>query len=325
MLGDLQPQKGLTLERKSRAVFFGTPRFSVPAFRALCAVADVSLAVSRPDRGTGRDRKVSLTPVKVAAQELSIPVLQPEKLKNEEFITALKEANADFFFTAAYGKIIPETILNLPPRGCLNLHASLLPKYRGSAPIQWAVVNGENVTGFTLMLMDRGMDTGPMLEKVEIPIRPGETGGELTERMSRLAPEFVRKSLPRYLRGDLQPAAQNEDEASYAPMIKKEDGLIDWSRPAGKIISHILGMNPWPMAHSLVGGKRLRIIRAEEVKALPGQLSDAPAGTTHCDENSLIVRCGPGAVRILEIQAEGKKAMEASCYLHGSAVPEKLA
>ena len=234
-----------------------------------------------------------------------------------EATLAQMNQGADFFFTVAYGKIIPGTILDIPPAGCLNLHASLLPKYRGSAPIQWALLCGEKVTGFTLMLMDRGMDTGPMLAREEIEILVGETAGELALRMSRRAPAFMRRQIPKFLAGRLEPEPQDHDQATLAPMLRKEDGLIDWSLPARRVESHGLGMNPWPTAYSLCEGSRLRILRASALESVPPSLEKEPAGTIGCLGDMLAVRCGEGALRITEIQAPGKKAMEASCFLRG--------
>jgi methionyl-tRNA formyltransferase len=311
------------LAGRPKAVFFGTPRFSVPALEAVALIADIPLVVSQPDKETGRGRKVFPTPVKEAAGKMGIPVLQPEKLKDPKLLSALRDAGADFFFTAAYGKIIPQSILDIPRLGCLNLHASLLPRYRGSAPIQWAVLKGEKVTGLTLMLMDRGMDTGPMLEKMEIEIHPGETAGELSERMSLLAPAFIAGALPKFLDGRLAPQTQDESRATCALMLRKEDGRIDWRRPAREVACHILGMNPWPMAFTTAAGTRVRILRAEEVKEIPESCrSGAAPGRVLCDGSSMLVVCGYGAVRILELQAEGRKAMEASCFICGTPPPE---
>ena len=312
------------MSERPTAVFFGTPQFSVPALRALVEIARVPLVVSQPDRSVGRGRAVQPTPVKMAAQDLGIPVVQPERLRGEEPLATLRRTGADFFFTAAYGKIVPESILAVPPKGCLNLHASLLPAYRGSAPIQWAVINGEKETGFTLMLMDKGMDTGPMLETMRIEILPGETAGELAARMSALGADFVKTAVPRYLRGELAPVPQDGSRASHAPMLKKEDGVIDWRKPARAVVAHILGMNPWPMASATACGERLRVLGAELEAQVPASLASSPPGAAFCDGCSLVVRCGEGAVRITKIQAEGKKALETSCFICGHAVPESF-
>jgi methionyl-tRNA formyltransferase len=229
----------------------------------------------------------------------------------------LQTASAELFFTVAYGRIIPGPILDIPKAGCLNLHASLLPRYRGSAPIQWALLCGEKVTGLTLMLMDEGMDTGPMLARAEIPILPGETAGELSQRMSLLAPAFMKREIPRFLAGELKPETQDHERATLAPMLRKDDGLINWSLPARRVESHVLGMNPWPTAYSLCEGKLLRILRASALESSPPPLEREPPGTIGCLGDMLVVRCGEGALRITEIQAQGKKAMEASCFLRG--------
>lgn len=306
------------------AVFFGTPRFSVPSLRALHEIAEVRLVVSRPDRASGRGRKVRPTPVKAAAKELGLPVYQPDSLKPPEASARLEEAGAHFFFTIAYGKIIPEHVLHIPPKGCLNMHASLLPKYRGSAPVQWAVINGERETGLTLMLMDAGMDTGPMLETTRIEILPGETAGELEERMSGLAARLVREAIPRYLEGKIRPAPQDDAEATYAPMLKKEDGLVDWHEPAARVVSRVLGTSPWPGAYTYAAGRRIKILGAEERGEPSGPLAASPPGSIFCEDDRLLVRCGEGAVEITELQAEGKKAMGASSFLCGCELPEQF-
>jgi methionyl-tRNA formyltransferase len=301
----------------ARAVFFGTPDFSVPALEALADLADVALVVSQPDRPVGRGRRLEPTAVKRAAENLGLPVFQPGRLKSREVTERLQAAAADFFFTVAYGKIVPEALLAVPQAGCLNLHASILPRHRGSAPIQWALIRGDRVTGFTLMLMDPGMDTGPMLAREEIEILAGETAGELSLRMSRLAPAFMEREIPKYLAGRLEPEPQDHEKATYAPMLKKEDGLIDWTLPAGRVEAHVLGMNPWPTAYSLCQGNRLRILRASAMETVPPSLEHEPAGTIGCLGSVLAVRCGEGAVKITEIQAQGKRPMEASCFLRG--------
>jgi len=308
----------------ARAVFFGTPAFSVPALEALAGIAEVALVVSQPDKVAGRGRRREPTAVKKAAGTLGLPLFQPEKLRSDAVKERLRALGADFFFTVAYGKILPRSILEIPPSGCLNLHASLLPRYRGSAPIQWALIRGEKVTGFTLMLMDEGMDTGPMLAREEIAVLPGETAGELSLRMSRMAPAFMKRQLPGFLAGELKPEPQDHEKATYAPMLRKEDGLIDWTRPADQVAAQVLGMNPWPAAHALCEGNRLRILRAEALESVPPSLEREPPGSIECRDDVLAVRCGAGALKITEIQAQGRKAMEASCFLRGCRMPRRF-
>ncbi len=308
----------------ARAVFFGTPAFSVPALEALAGIAEVALVVSQPDKVAGRGRRREPTAVKKAAGTLGLPLFQPEKLRSDAVKERLRALGADFFFTVAYGKILPRSILEIPPSGCLNLHASLLPRYRGSAPIQWALIRGEKVTGFTLMLMDEGMDTGPMLAREEIAVLPGETAGELSLRMSRMAPAFMKRQLPGFLAGELKPEPQDHEKATYAPMLRKEDGLIDWTRPADQVAAQVLGMNPWPAAHALCEGNRLRILRAEALESVPPSLEREPPGSIECLDDVLAVRCGAGALKITEIQAQGRKAMEASCFLRGCRMPRRF-
>ncbi|MFH1434440.1 MAG: methionyl-tRNA formyltransferase [Pseudomonadota bacterium] len=309
---------------KPRAVFFGTPDFSVPALKAVAGLAEVVLVFSQPDRVVGRGRKLKPTAVRKTAEVLGLPVRQPERLRDEHVVAALKDAKADFFFTIAYGKLLSEEILDIPPKGCLNLHASLLPWYRGSAPIQWAVMNGEKTTGLSLMLMDTGMDTGPVLASLEIEIMPGETAGALHDRMSGLAAQFIGRELPRYLRGEIDPVLQDDAQTTLAPMLKKADGQIDWDRPAQAVVSRILGLNPWPMAFCNAEDKTLRIALAEVAEDIPEALRDAEPGRILCENDRLFIKCGSGAIRVLECQAEGRKSMQADCFMRGSVLPEKV-
>ena len=309
---------------KPKVVFFGTPDFAVPALKAVTELAEVVLVFSQPDRAVGRGRRIKPTAVRGTAEVLGLPVRQPDRLRDEHVIAALKDAKADFFFTVAYGKILPEEILDIPPRGCLNLHASLLPRYRGSAPIQWAVINGEKTTGLSLMLMDTGMDTGPVLASLEIEIMPNETAGALSQRMSGLVPEFLNNELPRYLRGELDPVLQDDAKTTLAPMLKKADGRIDWALPAQAVVSRILGLNPWPMAFCNAEDKALRIVLAEVAQDVPESLRDVEPGRILCEDDRLFIKCGSGAIRVLECQAEGRKSMQADCFMRGSVLPEKV-
>jgi len=308
-----------------RAIFFGTPEFAVPVLQAVASVCEVVLVVSQPDKEGGRGRKALPSKTKIAATEMGIPVFQPEKLKDPEVIDLLKEKNADFFFTTAYGKILPRAILDIPKLGCLNLHASLLPKYRGSAPIQWAILNGERETGITLMLMDEGMDTGPILAQEKIEILPNETSGELSKRMSVFAGEFVKRVLLEFLKGNLKQIKQDESLVSYAPPLKKQDGRIDWKKNARQIVCHILGMNPWPCAFTFAQGKMFKILRGVEEKEsyLPDNSQKYP-GKILCHKGSLYVFCGEGVVKITEIQCEGGKPMDCSSFLCGHKPPESF-
>src|SRR5262245_55562994 len=229
-----------------RAVFFGTPQFAVPCLDALAEIADVVAVVCQPDKPQGRGLELQEPPVKERALAMGADVLQPTKLKNGEVAAWLRDLKVDVALVVAYGRILPKDVLEAPRLGCINVHASLLPKYRGAAPITWAVVRGEPETGVTLMKMDEGMDTGEMLERFPTEIVEDETAGELSERLSALGALAVRKGLPRYVSGGYAPTAQDHARATVAPILKKEDGRIDFKSPARSVHDHVRGMSPWP-------------------------------------------------------------------------------
>ena len=302
-----------------RIVFMGTPEFAVPPLRALLdAGYDVVAAVTQPDRPAGRGHKLTPCPVKLLAQERGVPVYQFEKIKSEEGVACLKELAPDLMVTAAFGQLLSQEILDIPRHGTVNVHASLLPKYRGSAPINWCILNGETVAGITTMLTDAGMDTGDMLLKAETSIGELETAGELTARLSELGAQLLIETLKRYSNGDLKPTPQNPDEASYQPMLHKEMGRVDWTKSAREIANQVRGLNPWPCAYTENESGRLKIYLAKPCEAK----SQAEPGTVVVSgaKEGLFVACGEGWLEILEMQAPNAKRMAAKAYLQGKKI-----
>lgn len=305
----------------TRVVFMGTPEFAVPSLDALCdAGYDVAGVFTQPDRPAGRGKKLTACPVKVRALERGLSVYQFEKIKAPEGVAQLRALKPDLCVTAAFGQILTQEILDIPARGTVNVHASLLPRYRGSAPVNWCILNGERLAGVTLMLTDIGIDTGDMLASRSVEIGALETAGELTRRLSALGAELLGDTLPGYLSGKIAPVKQDEAQASYEPMLKKEMGLIDWTRDADSIANQVRGLNPWPCAYTDMDGGALKIYLAKPVQsdidAEPGAVivSGPKAG--------LVVKCGRGALEILEMQAPGGKRMAPKAYLMGRKIDE---
>jgi methionyl-tRNA formyltransferase len=303
-----------------RAVFMGTPQFAVPCLDALVEIADVAAVVCQPDKPRGRGLELAPPPVKVRALELGLDVHQPTKLKTGEFAEWLKAQNADVALVVAYGRILPKDVLAAPRLGCVNVHASLLPKYRGAAPITWVIVNGEPETGITLMQMDEGMDTGAMLEQFVTPIVPEETAGELSERLSALGALAVRKGLPKYVAGAYTPIPQDHAKATHAPMLEKEMGRIDFTKPARSVHDHVRGMTPWPGAFTTARGKTLKVHATRVTDAPAGKA--APGTVVLADKSRVIVACGERAVELLRVQLEGKKAIASGDWFLGRGVAE---
>ena len=310
---------------KTRIVFMGTPEFAVPSLRALVAAGcDVAAVVTQPDRPSGRGRRVKPSPVREAAEELRIEVITPGRIRDVEVIERLRGYGADLFIVVAYGKILSKAVLDIPGRGCVNLHASLLPKYRGAAPINWALINGEEVAGVTTMRMDEGMDTGDILLTGEIETR-GLDAGTLTEALSLLGAKLLVETVSGVVAGTIEPIKQDDNEATYAPILKKEDGLIEWSRSAGVVANLVRGVNPWPGAYTYLNGKRFKVHSGTDASAsLPMTVAgDAAAGTIidtdavdgACD--GIYVKCGDGVYRIETLQPEGRKPMLAGDFLRG--------
>ncbi len=306
---------------KFRAVFFGTPAFAVPCLDALVEVAEVVGVVCQPDKPKGRGLTLTPPPVKVRAAELGIPVTQPTKLRTGEFAEWLRQQNVDVALVVAYGRILPADVLAAPRLGCVNVHASLLPKYRGAAPITWAVVHGEKVTGVTLMQMDVGMDTGAMLEQFTMEVLPNESAGEVGDRLSVVGARAVREGLPKYVAGGYTPEVQDESKATpLAPMLKKEDGRIAWEKTAQEVHDHVRGMSPWPGATTTLAGK---LIKVQSTRIVDFAKKDTPAGTVLlADKTRVIVAAGEGAVELVTIQLEGKKPMAAAQWHLGRGVNE---
>ncbi len=286
----------------------GTPDFAVPSLKMLIDEGyEVAAVVTQPDKPKGRGKKLAAPPVKEYAVEKGIKVLQPASAKTEDFIQQLRELAPDMLITAAYGKILPKEVLDIPPLGCINVHGSLLPKYRGAAPIQWAVINGDKTTGITTMYTDIGMDTGDMLVKREIPIPEDITSGELYLQLADLGAEVLKETLLRVKNNTLERIPQKDEEATYAPMLKKEIGLIDWNKSAWEIHNLVRGTNPWPGAYTYYKGERLRIWKTERTTenaegVLPGRLYKV-------SRDGVFVSTGQGVLKIKEIQFDSSRKM----------------
>lgn len=301
-----------------RVVFFGTAEIATHSLRSLANSKwfQVVAVVSQPDRPAGRDLKLQPTPVKAAALELNLPVLQPERARAEEFFAELRQLAPDICVVMAYGQILPQSLLDIPKYGCVNIHTSILPKYRGAAPIQWAILNGDSETGVTLMKMDAGMDTGWILAKAQTPITRDDDAQTLHDRLGRMAaePGFI-ENIVGYIQEDLQPVPQLEG-ATHARKITKEDGRLRWTDPAPALWNRVRGLVPWPGAFTIVPAEPkphiLKIWRAE-----PIDRSGPPGEVLEASKDSLIVACGTGALRLLELQREGGKRLPTREFLGG--------
>ena len=303
-----------------RIVYMGTPDFAVPTLESLVKGGhQVIAAVTQPDKPKGRGKAVLMTPVKEKALEYDIPVYQPVKARDPEFVALLKEMNPDAIVVVAFGQILPKAILDIPKYGCINVHASLLPKYRGAAPIQWAVIDGEEVSGVTTMLMDEGLDTGDMLEKIEYVLDKKETGGSLFDKLSTLGGELILSTLEKLENGTITRTPQGDTTTSYAKMLNKSMGKIDWSMEAVKIERLIRGLNPWPSAYSGLNGKTVKIWAAE---VEDGTVTGNPGRVTFT-KDKLLVECGEGFLSITELQLEGKKRMDTAAFLRGFTVEDQ--
>jgi len=289
-----------------RILFYGTPPFALPAFEALRRAHTIVAVVTQPDRPAHRGQRLTPPPVKVAADAAGLPVLQPPRLRDPEWPDRLRALGADVAVVVAFGQILPPAVLAAPARGSINIHASLLPKYRGAAPIQWAIIRGETVTGITTFQMDAGMDTGPILLQAETPIAPEETAGELSERLARMGAELLLDTLARL--DVLRPAPQPTGGATLAPRLKKADGILEWARPARELVNLVRGCNPWPGATS----GTLTIWRACAVAG-----AGAP-GTLMRHERSLAIATGDGALLPLEVQPESRRTLAWADYVRGA-------
>jgi methionyl-tRNA formyltransferase len=299
-----------------KLVFCGTPQFAVPALQRLAAARfRVQLVVTQPDRAQGRGMELAAPPVKQAAQKLSLPVVQPERIKNnEEFQKQLADLAPDAIIVVGYGRIIPPWMLALPPRGNINVHASLLPKYRGAAPIQWAIANGESVTGVTTMLLNEGLDTGDILLQRETQILPEDTSVTLSPRLAELGADLLMETLHGLERGDIHPVPQDHTRASVAPILKKEDGQVDFRRDAAEIHNRLRGFQPWPGAYTHFRGKNLKIIAARPVEGV----SNLSPGELRIGGKKLFAGCGRGTVlELLQLQPEGSKVISGREFVSG--------
>lgn len=302
-----------------RIVFFGTPLFAVPSLKALIqAGEEISAVVTQPDRKKGRGHLLSQSPVKELAVKNGINVLQPEKMNDVAFLNELSSIKPELIAVVAYGKILTEEILRLPELGCINVHASLLPKYRGAAPIAWAIINGEKKTGITTMLMDKGLDTGNILLQEELEISDEDTTETLSIRLSELGASLILKTIGGIRDGSLKPQKQSGG-AAYAPIIKKEDGLVNWSKTAAELSNFVRGMHPWPGAYCYLNGEMIKLI---SVKAIAGSGMAGRIEKAH--DGEFIAGTGSGLLSMVELQPQNKKVMPAMAFLQGRNINEGM-
>lgn len=303
------------LPARPRVVFFGTPEIAVPTLARLLREADVRAVVAQPDRPRGRGQKIAAPPTKVLAALTGVPVLQPAKMKDPALWEALAAHGADVFVVIAYGRILPPQILEIPPRGCVNVHASLLPAYRGAAPIQWAILRGETTTGVSLMQMDAGLDTGPVFAQREISIGTDETFGELGVRLGELGAALLADKLPDIVAGRIVAQPQDEARATLAPLFDKEHGRLRFDRPARELHDLVRGVNPWPGAFTTFGGKVLKVHRS---RPAPGQPAGEPGAVVATGADGIWVACADGALVLTEVQLEGRQRMRAGDFVAGA-------
>ena len=303
-----------------KIVYMGTPDFAVPPLRALQESDHQVLAVvTQPDRPKGRGRKLAPPPVKKTAAAFGIPVIQPETVRSENFHQRMRQLAPDLFVVVAFGQILPPSLLAIPAMGAVNVHASLLPRHRGAAPIQWAIIEGDEETGVTTMMMDKGMDTGDILLMEKTAITADETAAELHDRLSEMGAPLLLATIRRLQSGDLMPTPQDPEKATYAPMLKKTDGEIDWSQPAERIARRIRGMTPWPGAYTFSDGMRLKIFKA---RVLERDISVPPGTILECMPGELRVATGKSALAISEIQGKSGKRLPIDDFLCGCRLPD---
>jgi methionyl-tRNA formyltransferase len=299
-----------------RIVFMGTPEFAVPSLAVLLTSEhSVVGVVTQPDRPKGRGHELAASPIKQLAVQHKIPILQPLKMKDPAFLASLSAWKPDLIAVTAFGRILPKVILYLPPQGCVNVHASLLPKYRGAGPIQWALIRGERETGITTMLMDEGMDTGAMLLQERVAITPDDTAGTLSSRLAEVGGRLLIDTLARIQNGTVTPQLQDQSQATMAPLLKKEDGLLDWTLPAIDLANRVRGLSPWPGAYTYFGEDRWVIWKSQ---ALDRSTTAVPPGTImDATKEGLIVATGSGVLRIMEFQPANSRRMSVAQYLAG--------
>ena len=315
-------------------IFMGTPDFAAVTLKAIVnAGHNVVLCVTQPDRPSGRGNEMQSPFVKVVAEELGIMVFQPESVKSPEVIAELKEINADIFVVAAYGQILPKELLEVPKYGCINVHASLLPKYRGASPIQWSILNGDEVTGVTIMQMAEGLDDGDILMQEEVVIEPEDTGGTLFDKLAVVGGNLCCMALTAIEEGVVTPIPQDESKATKVGMIKKELGLIDFSKSADEICRYVRGLNPWPCTYTFYDGKMLKVWRAKHDVFLENMFSEEligdvlanetiPGTVVHVDGKHLLIQTGSGFLSVEEVQLEGKRRMWIEDFLNGYSISE---
>ena len=298
-----------------RAIFFGTPEFSVPCLDALTRVADVVRVVSQPDRPSGRGQKALPPPVKVRAEALGIPVTQPTKVKPPELAEELASLAADVAVVVAYGRILPKGLLEAPKRGCVNVHASLLPRWRGAAPIQWSIVSGDRETGVCLMEMEAGLDTGPVISVARTPIDENETAGDLFARLAPLGASLIEHDLPRWFAGELSASPQPTEGVTLARMLEKQDAVLDFRAEARAVHDRARGLHPWPGAETHIGDARVKVHETRVVGT--SGVRGAPGTILAIDPSGVEVQCGAGSVRFTQLQLEGKKRATAHEIANG--------
>ncbi len=303
-----------------RVIFLGTPEFAVPSLQALPAAGhELAGVFTQPDRPKGRGSQINESPVKKAAQEMMVPVFQPERIRRPEPVEQLRTLAPDLMVVVGYGQIIPQSIIDIPPYGILNVHASLLPKYRGAAPIQWAIAGSERSTGVTIMQIDAGLDTGDMLIKGAVDILPEETAPQLSDRLAPLGARLLIGAIESMTTGQIVGEKQNDAEATLARILKKEDGLIDWKRSGQQIYDRLRGFTPWPGAYTIFRGQQLSILSAK-----PREGVGASAGVMLTDRRRLLVGCGEGTgLELLEVQPAGKRPMTSEAFLNGYKLTSK--
>ncbi len=300
-----------------RVIFMGTPEFACPTLQKLIDRGeDIIAVVTQPDKPKGRGQKTAAPPVKELAEKSGIMVLQPVKVRAPEFIETVRGMNPDLIVVVAFGQILPKTLLDIPKFGCINVHASLLPRYRGAAPLNWCIINGETETGVTTMQMDEGLDTGAMLLKKTTPIDPEEDTRSLHDRLSVLGAETLSETLDLLVAGKLNPEKQDDSQSCYAPMLKKEHGRIDWKLDAAAIRNMVRGMSPWPGAHTSLDGKLVKIFRVR-ADASPGRDKAVPGTVLRAGREGIEVACSGGVIIIDELQLEGRKRLTAGDFLAG--------
>lgn len=298
-----------------KILFMGTPDIAVPTLETLIQSKNkITGVVTQPDKPKGRGKAMAYSPVKETALKYELPIYQPVKVREEAFVNTVKEINPDVIVVIAFGQIVPKDILELPKYGCINIHASLLPKYRGAAPIQWAVIDGEKKTGLTTMYMEEGLDTGDMLLKEEVSIAPDETGGSLHDKLAQLGGALILKTLEQLETGTIVRIKQDDNLSNYASMLDKKMGYIDFSKSAEEIERLIRGLNPWPSAYTFLDGKTLKIWKADVLKdERDGEIGQI----VEVNKETVLIKTGMGTLALKEVQLEGKKRMETEAFLRG--------